>query len=96
LAKIEISSQAEQDLLDIWSYIAEDSTRAADRFWDHLHSTFQMLARNPHMGMPRNEFFSGLRSFAVGEYLIFYLPSGSGIALVRVLSGYRDLHSLFE
>jgi toxin ParE1/3/4 len=96
LAKIERSAQAEQDLLDIWMYIAEDSPRAADRLLDYFHSTLQMLARNPFMGKLHNELSIGLRSFAVGEYLVFYLPKRSGIVLVRVLSSYRNLDSIFD
>jgi toxin ParE1/3/4 len=96
LAKIERSSRAEQDLIDIWKYIAEDSPKAADRVVDHFRSTLQMLALNPFMGRRRDELARGLRSFAVGEYLIFYLTGKSGILLVRVLSGYRNLEALFE
>ena len=96
MARIERSPRAEQDLIDIWKYIAEDSPKAADRVIDHFRSTLQMLALNPFMGRRRDEISRGLRSFAVGEYLIFYLPRTSGILLVRVLSGYRDLDALFE
>ena len=53
-----------------------------------------MLARSPHLGRSREELGPGLRSFPVGDYLIFYLPSKTGIVVVRVLSGYRDLDKL--
>ena len=39
-----------------------------------------------------------LRSFAVGNYLIFHLPiadNGDGIDVVRVLPGMRDIDALF-
>jgi toxin ParE1/3/4 len=54
-----------------------------------------MLARTPRMGRVRDELAPGLRSFPIGDYLIFYRNVPKGIAVVRVLSGYRDIESLF-
>lgn len=96
MGKIEKSIQAKRDLLKIWTYIGEDSPRAADRLVDQIENLLKMLAAFPKMGKLRDELAAGIRSFVVGEYLIFYLPRGGGIFLVRVLSGYRDLDSLFE
>ena len=44
MSQLIISPQAEQDLLDIWLYIAEDSPINADRFLDKLYATTQKLA----------------------------------------------------
>ena len=96
MANVERSAQAERDLLDIWLYIAENNSRAADRLLDHIHATVQMLARYPQMGKRRDALRSGLRSFTVGDYVVFYLQRDQGIVLVRVLSGYRDLDALFD
>lgn len=95
MGKVETSAQAGRDLLDIWLYVAEDNSRAADRLLDHIHATIKMLARHPQMGRRRDALSPGLRSFTVGDYLIFYLPQKQGIVLLRVLSGYRDLDLLF-
>ena len=96
MAKVERSAQAERDLLDIWLYIAEDNPRAADRLLDHINAAVQMLARHPQMGRRRDALGPGVRSFTVGDYLIFYLARNRDIVVVRVLSGYRDLDSLFD
>lgn len=53
-----------------------------------------MLARSPLLGRSREDLGSNLRSFPVGDYLIFYVPSKTGITVVRILSGYRDLDKL--
>jgi toxin ParE1/3/4 len=37
----------------------------------------------------------GLRSFPVGNYVVFYRIVPEGIELVRVLHGARDLRRLF-
>jgi toxin ParE1/3/4 len=96
LAKIELSEQAELDLIDIWAYIARDSTTAADNLIDQVATVCQLLAKCPLLGRTRTELAPGLRSFSVGDYLIFYRPSKNGIAIARILSGYRNLDALFE
>ena len=50
-----------------------------------------MLSEQPKAGRERPELAPGLRSFPVGNYLLFYLPLPGGIDLVRVLSGYMDI-----
>ena len=96
MAKIERSQQAEQDLIDLWTYIAADNPAAADNLLDQIESVCKMLARAPLLGRARSELAAGLRSFSVGDYLIFYLPRKNGIVVVRVLSGHRNLDALFE
>jgi toxin ParE1/3/4 len=63
---------------------------------DNIDSVLAMLGRSPLLGRSRDELAAGLRSFPVGNFVIFYLPRGSGITVVRVLSGFRDLPALFE
>jgi len=58
--------QARLDLIDIWNYIADDNEAAADRLLDRIEQ--------PKAGRERAELAPGLRSFPVGNYLLFYLP----------------------
>ncbi|HAM52160.1 MAG TPA: type II toxin-antitoxin system RelE/ParE family toxin [Nitrospiraceae bacterium] len=87
--------QAETDLDDIWWYIAQDNPDAADRFIDEIAKRCQAIAQFPNMGTRRDDLMPSLRSFAVGNYLIFYLPIDNGIDIVRVLPGMRDIDALF-
>jgi toxin ParE1/3/4 len=48
------------------------------------------------MGREREELSARLRSFAVGNYVIFYRPAKDGIEVVRILHGARDFPPLFE
>lgn len=48
------------------------------------------------MGRKRDELVPNLRSFPVGNYLIFYRPINQGIEVLRVLHGARDIPSIFE
>jgi len=68
------SPQTEIDLTAIWDYIAADNPRAADALLDRIDATFDMLAETPFAGRDRSELRAELRSFPVGNYLIFYIP----------------------
>ena len=90
-----ISRQARYDLAEIRHYIARDKPLAADRQIEAFFKRFQMLAANPEMGEPRPDLADNVRSFSLGNYVIFYGPMPSGIEVIRVASGYRDLGTLF-
>ena len=96
MARIDLSEQAEIDLIDIWAYIARDSTTAADNLIEQVATVCQLLAKSPLLGRAQRELAPGLRSFSVGDYLVFYRPTKSGIVIARVLSGYRNLDKLFN
>jgi len=93
--RVRLSARARADIEDIWLYIAQDSPRAADRLLDRIYRTCQRLARSPRMGRARGEQAIGLRSFPVGSYVVFYRPGKGGIAVARILSGFRDIERLF-
>jgi len=66
--------QVQLDLIDIWNYIADDNEAAADRMLDRIEGVLQMLSEQPKAGCERLELAPELRSFPVGNYLLFYLP----------------------
>jgi toxin ParE1/3/4 len=83
--------QADIDLDSIWSFIAADSVGAADRLIGRLGEAFEMLTTNPLAGRERVDLRSGLRSFAVRNFVIFYYPQLDGIEVVRVIHGRQDI-----
>ncbi|MCI0438507.1 MAG: type II toxin-antitoxin system RelE/ParE family toxin [Chloroflexi bacterium] len=97
MASYRASGEADEDLFDIWRYIAvRSSADRADRQGVRFHERFQFLAENPFIGRARPELAPGLRSFPVGSYLILYRPTDYGIEVVRVVHGSRDIEALFE
>ena len=82
-----------RDYKDIWDYIAADNTGAADKLLREFDEKLQMLSDFPRAGPARSELRSSLRSFPVGNYIIFYRPIRGGIELIRVLHGARDLRN---
>ena len=96
MSQYRVSDVASADLEEIWLFIAQDDPDAADRFLRNLVSRFPTLASMPDMGRLREELAARVRSFPVGNYVIFYRPMGGGIEIVRVLHGARDFPPLFE
>ena len=90
------SDQSEQDVYEIAHFIARDNPDAAFRLVDRFDETLNMLAENPLTGRAREELAPVVRSFPVGNYVLFYRPSQNGIELIRVLHGARDLRRLFR
>jgi len=90
------SPLAEQDLRDIWRYIAADNPDAADRLLHKIESKLEQYADRPAMGAPRDSLAPGLRSFPVGRYLVFYRITPDGIDVARILHGARDLKPLLQ
>jgi len=100
--RIEVSPRADRDLNEQFIYIAGDSLEAAMRFLEAARSTFEQLATMPELG-GAHEFdhpkLVGIRVWQVRKferYLVFYRPIESGIEVVRVLHGSRDIAGVFE
>jgi toxin ParE1/3/4 len=85
------SLQAEADVTAIWQFIAGDSVSAADALLERIEAAFDMLADMPRAGRAREDLAPKLRSFPVGNYLIFYVPVVDGVEVVRVMSARRDI-----
>jgi toxin ParE1/3/4 len=86
---------AKADLLEIWSFIADNNPDAATRMLLKLDRAMSRLARNPGIGRPRPELLPGLRSYVARPYVIFYTTGEDEIDIVRVLHGARDIESIF-
>ena len=87
---------ADIDLLEIWSYISQDSFDAADQFLEQLEQQFDLLASSPLIGKKRDELIPGLRSLTYKNYLIFYRTRNNDVEIIRVLHGARDIEKLFK
>lgn len=97
MSKATFKREAQADIDEAACYIAEDAgaVELAFRFIETISDTADLLATQPSMGRERPELAPGLRSFPVGAFVVFYRPTKSGIQVVRVLRGSRDIPSLF-
>ena len=66
MSRIRIAPLGDQDLLEIWHFIAQDNPVAADRLLDLLEEKCKLLAGNPHMGPARPDIAKELRYHPAG------------------------------
>lgn len=91
-----VSPLAEEDLEEIWSFVAERDVEAADRLVDEITGRFDHLLAYPEAGRARHDLLVNLRSLPVKRYVIFYQPTDDGVEIFRVLHGSRDVQSEFD
>jgi len=96
MRRIARTTEAKEDLVDIWLYIQRRNRLQADRFIEKIEDKLELIVGFPGIGQRRDEFGPDLRSFPVGDYLIFYQPLRDGILVVRVLHGAQNLHRIFK
>jgi toxin ParE1/3/4 len=92
-----LGTGTEQDLDEIWEYIAEDNIAAADRWIGKLFDAFENLSSNPGMVHKRDD----LTSYPVlfwpqGAYLILYRIQKGTIEIVAITQGARDIPSFLR
>ena len=96
MSSYSFSDAAVQDLDDICSYIAQSNPSAASQLFDAIRQKCKLVAGFSNMGKSYEKLSPNLRGFTVSDCIIFYYPSEDGINVTRVVSGYRDLESLFS
>jgi toxin ParE1/3/4 len=94
--KYRLTVKARRDVLQIWSYIADDNETAADNFLQLLTEHFGLLGKNPYAGRSRDHLGPGYRGFPVGQYIILYRVAAWGVEILHVLHGKRDLGPLLK
>ena len=87
--------RAREELLSIFVEIGRHAPQAAERWFDRMEQAAGLLADAPLIGVARDDLKVGLRSFAVGNHLIFFVPSDDGVTVARVIDGRRDYPALF-
>jgi toxin ParE1/3/4 len=92
-----LSTRAQDDLDDIWLYIARESSslEVANRVIESISNRFLLLSASPYLGRVRRE-ASGQtsRSFPLGEYIITYAIEEDDVLILRVVHGRRDLSNI--
>lgn len=98
--KVVRKPQVYSDLDEMAAYIQKDSPRAALRFLENAETTFHKLAETPGLGgyyVTANPRLTNLKCFPIigfPNHLVFYLPTGDGIDVIRVIHGARDIQSI--
>ena len=98
-----IQPRANQDIDEHLDYLAEENgLDTAIGFLHAVQDAFDRLLQMPELGPTReylNPSLANLRMWPISafpKYLIFYRPADSGIQVIRVIYGTRDIPGLFE
>lgn len=93
---VEIARTAEDDVEDIWSFIAQGNRDAADRFVHELERQLITLGRFPERWpvAPENELLgTRYRHLIYGDYRTIFRVSGRRVLVLRIVHGARLLDS---
>lgn len=93
--RLRFTPLAEQDLESIADYVATDNPRRAITFVQALRQHCQRILLNPPGYRLRPELGDAIRSFAHGNYVIFFEATATDVLVVRILHGARDLPAQF-
>jgi toxin ParE1/3/4 len=93
MKRYRLAPAARDDLKRISHYIAveRDAPQGAKRLREHFFDSFRLLAQNPLIGQACPEFGENMRIWPVGNYVVLYVPQDSGIDIVQVVHGARNL-----
>ncbi len=72
MLKLVVSPEAEQDMIDIWYYIAKDNLTNADRFMEKMQQKLNWLTEFSGAGVQRDELAEGLCSIPYHRYVLYY------------------------
>ena len=93
----DVSTEAQQDLFEIWRRIAEDSLDLADRIESEFHDMFASLARMTHQGHTRIDLTKRpILFFPLYSFLIVYEPDLTPIRIMAVVRGKRNVKRILN
>jgi len=100
MARYSLTPLAKADIFDIWSFIAGDSERAADRVEEAIYEACAFLAEGPLRGHSRPDLTSRDVCFwtltRYPNYTVVYRPETTPLQVIAVLHGKRNLHRVLK
>jgi toxin ParE1/3/4 len=94
--KIVVSDEADNDLMQIFSYLSQQSSQAAEPIAAAIDRCFENLSLFPLSGPLRSSLGQDVRSVVVPPYLIIYAARRDHVTILRVLHGSRDIEAEFR
>jgi toxin ParE1/3/4 len=89
--RLRLSGPAQRDLAEIAAYTRRTwGEIQACAYLAALRDQLRELRETPEIGRPRPDLDDGLRSFPVGQHIVFYRASCSHLDVVRIPHGRMD------
>lgn len=91
MAGFRFTDSAEKDLEKIVDYTLENWGQVqARKYIDGLVNLADSLAKNPDIGVNRDNLFEGFISFPYESHVLYYVKDSEGIIIMRVLHEHMD------
>lgn len=91
-----LSVPADDDLTEIFNYIAAYNSDAAKRIIEQITDRFAFLSSNPGAGHRCEDLQPEMRRSVVGKYVVYYKLVDGDVLVLRVLHGRRDAGAVFN
>ena len=92
-----LDADADLDLQEITSFIAEQNPNAARQLAARLFAAFETLAQTPGIGHSRRDLtIEPVLFWSLDRYVVIYRETVLGIQIVAVSQGSRDLPRLIR
>jgi toxin ParE1/3/4 len=91
-----ITPRALEHLDDIQIELETARSGRANRFFAKLDKLGKNLVAFPEMGVAKEALGTGIRSFVIWDYVVFYRVTDAFIQVEAVFHGARDIEALFE
>ena len=97
MATVYVTRRAEEELREIWRYIAAENMDAADKLLLRIDQRLDLLRDFPMIGTHRDDIRPGFRMLVEGPYLLLYAydAANDDVELISVVDGRRDLSDIF-
>ncbi|MDB5526324.1 MAG: type toxin-antitoxin system RelE/ParE family toxin [Rhizobium sp.] len=99
MPRLRYLASVDTDFREILKYIARESgnVTVGKAFIASIRDKRRHLASLPGMmGRPRPEIYPDIRSFAFGNYVVFFRYIDDRFEVVNILERHRDLESFFD
>jgi len=94
MPQIKRTSLAQNDAIEIWTYIANENAAAADKVIGKIDDRIKSLYFMPLSGVAMPFISPEVRRTVVGRYSIYYRPIEGGIEVLRILHERRKHEDL--
>jgi toxin ParE1/3/4 len=86
-----LTEAAKKDLREISTYMTKTWGKKQEKAYrEIIRAALGVIAKNPEIGLKREELTEGLRSFPVGHYIAYYVERRGNIEVARILHPAMD------
>ena len=96
MSRYVINVLASEDLREIAEYFAQTNLEAGEHFFREFNRKCKQLTAFPNSGKSYAGIRTDLRGLPLEGYVIFYRLLDDGIEILRVVSGRRNLPTIFK